>query len=102
MTRGTVTLQAPPVRFSAPGVLFAILGGAALLAPFMTLAANRIVAGDAVPIWSVVPPGQTALGLGAVLLGLALGVPAGRAGLRMVGLLIGLAGLLWLVIQGAP
>ncbi|WP_237271768.1 MULTISPECIES: ABC transporter permease [unclassified Sulfitobacter] len=90
------------MRFSAPGVLFAILGGAALLAPFMTLAANRIVAGDAVPIWSVVPPGQTALGLGAVLLGLALGVPAGRAGVRMVGPMIGLAGLLWLVIQGAP
>ena len=36
-----------------------------MLAPFMTLAANRIVAGDAVPIWAVVPVSQMIPGLAA-------------------------------------
>ncbi|MCF7747701.1 ABC transporter permease subunit [Sulfitobacter sp. M39] len=97
-----MSLQTPQARLSAPGVLFAVLGAAAMLAPFMTLAANRIVAGDAVPIWSVVPVAQTAPGLAAIVTGLVLGLPAKHVGLRLAGPLVGLAGLLWLLVQGAP
>ena len=73
-----------------------------MLAPFMTLAANRIVAGDAVPIWAVVPVSQMIPGLAAIVAGLALGLPARHVGLRLAGPLVGLAGLLWLLVQGAP
>lgn len=82
-------------------MLFAVLGLGALLAPFMTLAANRIVAGDGVVAWQVAPLAGTLPGVGAVVLGLALGLPAGKVRLRLAGALLGLAGLLWLLMQGA-
>lgn len=86
---------------SAPGILFAVLGLAALLAPFMTLAANRIVAGDGIPVWSVTASGATVPGIAAVLVGLALGLPAAWPRLRLLGAAVGLAGLVWLLSQGS-
>jgi len=83
-------------------VLFAILGAAALLAPFMTIAANRIVAGEGVLAWHIASPSAALPGVGAVVAGLALGLPAAWAQVRLTGALLGLAGLLWLLIQGAP
>ena len=88
-------------RLSPPGVLFAVLGLAALLAPFMTLAANRIVAGDGVAAWRVAAPAITAPGVAAVVLGLAMGLVAGWTRLRFLGAVLGLGGLLWLLSQGA-
>ena len=38
---------------SPPGLLFLILGAGLLAAPFMTLAANRIVAGQPFTIWAL-------------------------------------------------
>ncbi|MHA6324871.1 ABC transporter permease [Roseivivax sp. CAU 1753] len=87
--------------WSPPGILFAILGLAALLVPFMTLAANRIVAGTGVPAWRVASPETTLPGLAAVVAGLALGLPAGFPRLRLGGAVLGLAGLLWLLTNGA-
>ncbi|SDW41576.1 ABC transporter permease [Roseicitreum antarcticum] len=87
---------------SAPGILFAALGAVALLAPFMTLAANRIVAGEGVLAWRVAGLSATGPGVAAVVVGLVLGLPAGLALLRFAGAVLGLAGLLWLLMQGAP
>jgi len=87
---------------SAPGLLFGVLGLAALLTPFMTLAANRIVAGQGIMLWNLVEPSAMVPGLAAVLLGLALGLPADLTRLRLAGAVLGLAGLLWLLMQGAP
>ncbi len=87
---------------SAPGLLFAVLGLAALLAPFMTIAANRIVAGEGRMAWNVAAPWATLPGLAAVLAGLALGLPAGWPRVRLAGALLGLAGLIWLLMRGAP
>ena len=86
--------------FSAPGVLFAVLGSAALFAPFMTLAANRIVAGEAVQAWGVAGPGAVIAGLAAIVAALALGLLAAWPRLRLVGAALGLAGLVWLLAQG--
>ena len=87
---------------SAPGLLFGALGLAALLTPFMTLAANRIVAGDGIMAWNLAEPSAVLPGLAAVLLGLALGLPADLTKVRLAGAVLGLAGLLWLAVQGAP
>jgi osmoprotectant transport system permease protein len=86
---------------SAPGLLFAALGLAALMAPFMTLAANRIVAGDGIVAWRVAEPAIVAPGLAAILFGLALGLLAGWTRLRLSGAVLGLGGLLWLLSQSA-
>lgn len=83
-------------------MLFAVLGVGALFAPFMTLAANRIVAGNGYVIWNVAPPAATIPGMVAVLAGLALGLPKGMARVRLTGALLGLGGILWLLMQGAP
>lgn len=83
-------------------MLFAVLGVGALFAPFMTLAANRIVAGDGYLAWNLAPPAATSAGMVAVLAGLALGLPAGMARVRLTGALLGLGGILWLLMQGAP
>ncbi|WP_272860373.1 ABC transporter permease [Paracoccus stylophorae] len=88
-------------QLSAPGLLFAILGLITLLAPFMTVAANRIVAGEGVMAWRVAAPSVVAPGLVAVILGLAMGLPAGWTRVRVSGAVIGLAGLLWLLTQGS-
>ncbi|MCB5200619.1 ABC transporter permease [Loktanella sp. TSTF-M6] len=75
---------------------------AALLSPFMTIAANRIVAGESVMAWHVASPAETLSGVAAVVLGLLFGIPSGRQDLRLCGALLGLCGILWLLMQGAP
>ena len=88
--------------FSTPGVLFAVLGLAALLAPFMTIAANRIVAGDGVRIWDLAAGAATWPGVVAVVAGLLFGLPDKLTWVRLAGAVLGLAGLVWLLMQGAP
>jgi len=68
----------------------------------MTLAANRIVAGQGVMAWNVADPVATWPGVAAVLLGLAFGLPARFARLRLCGAVLGLVGVLWVLMQGAP
>lgn len=87
--------------WSAPGLLFALAGLAALLMPFMTLAANRIVAGDGVLLWNIAGAGAVTPGVIAVLAGLALGLLQYPATLRFAGAVLGLGGALWLLMQGA-
>lgn len=93
-----------PVRtlpaVSPPGALFAALGALALLAPFMTLAANRIVAGEGVGVLTVAPSGAVAAGLAAVGAALALGLLPRWPWLRLAGAALGLAGVVWLLGQG--
>ncbi|NDV99820.1 ABC transporter permease [Salipiger sp. PrR002] len=86
---------------SPPGVLFAGLGLAALALPFLTLRANRIVAGDGVMLWDSAPLSHVIPGLLAMAAGLALGLPASAPLRRFGGSLLGLAGLLWLLATGA-
>ncbi|MCA0963872.1 ABC transporter permease [Salipiger bermudensis] len=85
---------------SPPGALFAALGALALLAPFMTVAANRIVAGEGVGIWTIAAPGAVAGGLATVALALLLGLLPRRPWLRLAGAALGLAGVVWLLGQG--
>lgn len=87
---------------SPPGLLFAVLGLAALAAPFMTLAANRIVAGEGRAVWNLTEPSVALPGLLALAAGLGLGLPVARPLLRLAGAVTGLAGLVWLLWQGAP
>lgn len=87
---------------SPTGTLFAGLGLAALLLPFMTLAANRVVAGDAIAVTALAGPAVTVPGLAAILLGLGLGLPRAWPRLRVTGAVIGLAGALWLLMRAAP
>ena len=94
-------MTGPGAGFSAPGLLFAVLGAAALLTPFMTLAANRIVAGEGVMAWRVASLPVVLPGLIAIGAGLVMGLPAGRSGMRIGGAVLGLGGLLWLLTQGA-
>lgn len=89
-------------RLSPPGILFAFLGLAALLGPFMTLAANRIVAGEGVTVTALAGPGVTLPGLAAIVAGLMLGLPGAWPLLRLTGAIVGLFGSLWLLMQGAP
>jgi len=93
-----------PRRFalSAPGVLFAVLGLGALLMPFMTIAANRIVAGDGIRVWDLAAPAATWPGVAAVVAGLVLGLPDRMTRARLAGAGLGLAGLVLLLMQGAP
>lgn len=86
---------------SVPGLLFAVLGLAAMLAPFMTLAANRIVAGDGIAVWRVAGPEVTWPGLATLVTGLVLGLQSGWPKLRLAGAALGIAGLAWLLSQGA-
>ncbi|SHI65905.1 ABC transporter permease [Wenxinia saemankumensis] len=92
----------PLTGLHPPGLLFAVLGAAALAMPFMTIAANRIVAGDGIAVWVLAGPATWGPGLAALIAGLALGVPAGRPFARMAGALLGLSALLWLLVRGAP
>ncbi len=79
-----------------------MLGAAALFAPFMTLAANRIVAGDGVAMWNVAGPQVTVVALSAVITALVAGLFAGMARVRLIGAIIGLSGLAALLAQGGP
>ncbi|WP_281827044.1 ABC transporter permease [Jannaschia rubra] len=96
-----MSLQGPWAVLSAPGLLFAALGLAALSMPFMTLSANRIVAGDGVLAWRVADPSATLPGLAAIVAGLMLGLPSGRTRLHLAGAVLGLGGVLWVLMQGA-
>ncbi len=89
-------------HLSPPGLLFAILGLASLLVPFMTLAANRIVAGDGISVLRIAGPTITAPGVAAVIIGLAMGLIAKWTRLRLLGAVFGLAGLIWLLSRSAP
>ena len=82
-------------------MLFAVLGLAALAAPFMTLAANRIVAGEGIPAWGLGVPGGGLPGLAALCAGLLMGLPANRPRLQLAGAALGLAGLVWQLGMGA-
>ncbi len=96
-------ILAPQRRaLSAPGVLFAVLGLGALLVPFMTIAANRIVAGDGVTVCDIAAPALAWPGVVAVVAGLLLGLPDKMTWVRLAGAVMGLAGLVWLLVQGAP
>jgi len=95
-------VRAAGPRVSAQGLLLAVLGFAALLAPFMTLAANRIVAGEGINAWQLAGPEVTFLGVIAVVAGLVLGIFAAWPRVRLVGAALGLTGLVWLLSQSAP
>jgi len=84
-----------------PGLLFAVLGLAALLPPFMIVAANRIVMGEGIRLWSLAGPAAVLPGLAAVLTGLGLGAVVAFPRLRIGGAMLGLGGLVWLLAQGA-
>lgn len=86
---------------SAPGLLFAVLGLSALLAPFMTLAANRIVAGEGFSAWRLAGPEVTLPGMTALVAGLILGLPVAWPRWRLAGATLGLTGLIWLLSRGA-
>ena len=94
-------MKSTGAAISAPGLLFAVAGVVALLTPFMTLAANRIVAGEGVLAWNIAGPAAVAPGLIAVLGGLGLGLLQRPASLRLGGAVLGLGGLHWLLTQGA-
>ncbi len=87
---------------SPPGLLFAGLGLFLLVTPFMTLAANRIVAGEGLRAWALAGPGATGAGLAAIVAGLLFGAQNVRRRLRLGGAAIGLCGLFWLIVRGAP
>jgi osmoprotectant transport system permease protein len=86
--------------FSAPGLLFFVLGLAALTAPYMTLAANRIVAGDGFRVWQLAAPGNSVLALLLLVAGLVMGVLGAWPYLRVAGAALGLAALVWLLTLG--
>ncbi|CUH38826.1 Putative osmoprotectant uptake system permease protein YehY [Jannaschia seosinensis] len=67
----------------------------------MTVAANRIVAGEGVTVLALAGAEVTLPGLVAILVGLTLGLPGAWPQLRLVGAIVGLAGLLWLLTHGA-
>lgn len=96
-------IAAHPVgrRLSPPGVLFALLGLVSLFLPFMTLRANRIVAGEGAAPWAVAGPEIVTVSLLAVFGGFALGLFHKRPALRLAGSLTCLAGLCVLLSQGA-
>ena len=97
----TATTPAGLRGLSPPGLLFSVLGAVSLLLPFMTLRANRIVAGEGLPAWQIAEPGITLPGLTVLALGLALGLPASRPALRLGGALLALAALILLLTNGA-
>ncbi|MBI6628829.1 ABC transporter permease [Pontibaca salina] len=86
---------------SPPGVLFALLGAASLWLPFLTLRANRIVAGEGAAPWEVADPIASTAALIAIAAGLTLGLLPSRPWVRFAGSLIGLAGLVVLLALGA-
>lgn len=87
---------------SAPGLLFLVLGLLAFTAPFMTLAANRIVEGDALRVWQVAPLTTTLPALLAVTCGLLLGLTAAWPKVRVAGAALGLAGIAALLALASP
>lgn len=96
-------MMAQTGRFSVspPGALFAVLGLSALLLPFVTLRANRIVAGDGLAPWAAAEPASATVALLAILTGLACGLSRMRPWLRMIGGLLCLGGILLLLSRAA-
>ncbi len=88
-------------NLSPPGVLFAVLGLLSLLLPFVTLRANRIVAGDGAAPWEVAGPFIVTASLLAIAGGLACGLVQIRPALRFVGSLACLGGVFVLLSQGS-
>ena len=86
---------------SPPGVAFALAGLGAFALPFLTLAANRIVAGTGLPLWQAVSPATAAPAALAIVAGLALGLLRSRPWLRFGGSLLGLAALVTALSLGA-
>ena len=68
----------------------------------MTLAANRIVAGEGVAPWAVAPVAQTLPALGCMIAGFMMGLPGALPKLRLCGALLGLGGATGLLAVGAP
>ena len=66
MTDASDIASAARRGLSPPGLLFAVLGLAALLTPFLTIAANRIVAGDGVTVWQLATPAVTLPGVACI------------------------------------
>ncbi len=99
---GTMMLAPRHQVLSAPGVLFAALGMGALLVPYMTIASNRIVAGDGIRVWDLAAPTVIWPGVTAVVAGLLFGLPDKMTHTRLAGAVLGLSGLLLLLIEGAP
>lgn len=87
---------------SPPGVLFFALGlAAATLLPFMSLAKNRIVAGQGVMLWRIDDLSTLTPGLIALALALTAALPRRFALLRLAGAALGLGALAWLLATGA-
>ena len=86
---------------SPPGILFALLGLSSLLRPFLTLRANRIVAGEGAAPWDVAGPGTVGISMLAIAGGLACGLFQSRHALRLAGSLACLAGLFTLLSSGS-
>ena len=79
------------------GLLFALIGAAALLAPFAVLSPNRIALGEGFAPWRAVPPAAAAGGLAALAAAFAAGCLAGSERLRLGASLLGLAALVALL-----
>lgn len=86
---------------SPPGWLFALLGLASLALPFLTLRANRIVAGEGVMLWDSAPMAAVIPGGLSLAAGIGLGLLSGPPLLRLGGSLLGLGGLVALLVEGA-
>lgn len=81
--------------------MFALLALASLTLPFVTLRANRIVAGDGVAPWEIADTPVVTIALLGILGGLVPGVLRQRPWLRFAGSLVSLSGLLLLLSRGA-
>ncbi len=86
---------------SPPGLLFALLGLASLGLPFVTLGANRIVAGEGMAAWAIASPAVVFVSFIAILGGLTRGLYQSQPWLRFAGSLVSLAGLVFLLSRGA-
>ncbi len=86
---------------SPPGLLFALLGLASLALPFLTLRANRIVAGEGVMLWDSAPMAAVIPGGLSLAAGIGLGLLSGPPLLRLGGSLLGLGGLVALLVEGS-
>lgn len=75
------------------GVLFAVIGSAALLVPFVVLSPNRIALGEGFALWRAVPPPAAAASLAALAAAFAAGCLAGSERVRLSASLLGLAAL---------
>ncbi|RVV96829.1 ABC transporter permease [Mesobaculum littorinae] len=93
--------RAARLPLSPPGILFAALGVLALALPFLSLAANRIVAGEGVSAFASAGVPTVAVAIACIAAGLALGLVRGAPWMRLGGSLLGLAGLVLLLSQGA-